>query len=226
MRSFNFFRSGARCPNTIVRTHGSGVRILRFGLGSGGGSAAGRALLTVREALDGKLPSDDPNVLALVSDVGDCLGILTNCELPNLGALYSIVCADYANQVDERRLTASLDGRSAYADVFSPSPLIAACSVWGVSTAAGGPGGSPTGGVPTLVLRGVLDPFSASVDDVATATAGSPGVFILPIPNQSYNTLGFTECPRAIRNAWIDAITAPPADTSCLAKIPEPAFAQ
>jgi pimeloyl-ACP methyl ester carboxylesterase len=201
------------------------VRILRFGLGSGGGSAAGRALLTVRDAVDGKLRRDDPNILALVSDVGDCLGILTNCELPNLGALYSIICRDYATQVDQTRLTASLDGRSGYADVFSPSPLLAACSVWGVPAATGGPDGSPTGGVPTLVLRGSLDPFSASVADVTAATQGSPNVFVLAIPNQSYNVLGFTECPRAIRNAWIDAITAPPADTSCLAAIPAPNLA-
>ena len=201
------------------------VRILRFGLGSAGGSAAGRALLTVRDALDGKLRNDDPNILALVSDVGDCLGILTICELPSLGALYSIICRDYASQIDESRLSSSIDGRPGYADVFSPSPLLAACPVWGVEAATAGPGGSPTGGVPTLVLRGALDPFSASAADVGTATNGSPNVFILPIPNQSYNALGFTECPRAIRNAWIDAITAPPADTTCLGSIAEPNLA-
>jgi hypothetical protein len=60
---------------------------------------------------------------------------------------------------------------------------------------------------------------------VTAATQGSPNVFVLAIPNQSYNVLGFTECPRAIRNAWIDAITAPPADTSCLAAIPAPNLA-
>jgi pimeloyl-ACP methyl ester carboxylesterase len=201
------------------------VRIIRSAVGYGGANAAGRGLATVRDALDGKLRTDDPNILALTSDVGDCYGILTNCELPNLGALYSIMCRDFATQVDQTRLTASVDGRAAYADVFSPSPLIAGCSAWAVPAAPADSAGSPTGGIPALILRGAFDPFSASAADVTAATQGSPNVFVLPIPNQSYNALGFTECPRAIRNAWIDAITSPPADTSCLAKIQEPTLA-
>jgi DNA-directed RNA polymerase specialized sigma24 family protein len=36
---------------------------------------------------------------------------------------------------------------------------------------------------------------------------------------ESYNALGFTECPRTIRNAWLDATSGPPVDTSCLASI-------
>jgi pimeloyl-ACP methyl ester carboxylesterase len=212
-------------PIHVVVDGAALVRILRFGLGSAGGSAAGRALLTVRDALDGKLRTDDPNILALTSDVGDCLGLLTNCELPNLGALYSIMCRDFANQVDESTLAAALDGRAAYADVFSPSPLIAACGAWDVAAAPADPPGSPTGGVPTFVMRGSLDPFSASAAQVTAAAQGSPNVFVLPIPNQSYNALGFTECPRAIRNAWIDAITSPPADTGCLASIASPELA-
>ena len=76
-----------------------------------------------------------------------------------------------------------------------------------------------TGGVPTLVLRGALDPYSAPLSDVAAATAGAAKVYPLEIPNQSYNVLGYTECPRAIRNAWIDSPTAPPA-TSCLTGAP------
>ena len=81
-----------------------------------------------------------------------------------------------------------------------------------------------TGGVPTLVLRGALDPYSAPLGDVAAATAGAAKVYPLEIPNQSYNVLGYTECPRAIRNAWIDSPTAPP-DTSCLTGIAPPQLA-
>jgi hypothetical protein len=74
----------------------------------------------------------------------------------------------------------------------------------------------------SLMSRGVqaLVPFSAPMNEVAKATAGASNVYLIDIPNQSYNALGYTECPLAIRNAWIDALTAPPADTSCLAKIP------
>ena len=51
--------------------------------------------------------------------------------------------------------------------------------------------------------------------------AGTPNVYVLDVPYQSYNVLGYNECPRAIRNAWIDAITAAPADVSCLQSIPK-----
>ena len=54
------------------------------------------------------------------------------------------------------------------------------------------------------------------------SAAGAPNVYLVEIPNQSYNALGYTECPRAIRNAWIDAPTAAPADTTCLQSIPAP----
>jgi hypothetical protein len=39
------------------------------------------------------------------------------------------------------------------------------------------------------------------------------------VPNQSYNAFGEVDCPRLIRNAWIDAPNAPPVDVSCLADI-------
>ena len=82
------------------------------------------------------------------------------------------------------------------------------------------PDGSITGGVPTMIIRGMFDPYSAPIADVDRAIAGSADTYELEIPNQSYNALGFLECPVAIRNAWIDAPTSPPADTSCLSRIP------
>ena len=74
-------------------------------------------------------------------------------------------------------------------------------------------------GVPTLVLRGVLDPFSSLSGDDEAAMAGAAHAFPPEIPNQSYNVLGYTECPRAIRNTWVDNPTSAP-DTGCLAGIP------
>ena len=82
-----------------------------------------------------------------------------------------------------------------------------------------------TAGVPALIMRGAFNPYSASLPDVQTATAGAPNVFALEIPNQSYNVLGYTECPRAIRNAWVDNPTAAPADNSCLDTISAPPLA-
>jgi pimeloyl-ACP methyl ester carboxylesterase len=206
-------------PIRIVVDGAALVRIIRWGLGSSGGSDAGRSLQEVRDAIDGSLSGADTGVVALASDAGDCLGLLTSCERPNLGALYSIVCRDLATP-DASTLQPSLDGRPAYTDVFSPSPLLTPCRAWGVPPAAPFASAGVTGGVPTLVLRGVLDPYSAPTADVVRATAGATNVYALDIPNQSYNALGYSDCPRAIRGAWIDAPTQPPADTSCLNRIP------
>lgn len=207
-------------PIPIVVDGAALVRLIRWSVGSGGGSDAAQGLLTVRAVIDGTLSEADQGVLSLASDTGDCLGLLTNCERPNLGAQYSILCRDLANP-DASALTTAIAGRPAYADVFDPSPLLTPCRAWGVQLATPFADGGPTGGVPTLVLRGVFDPYSASTADVLRAAAGAPNVFPVDIPNQSYNALGYTECPRAIRNAWIDAPTAAPADTSCLAAIPQ-----
>jgi pimeloyl-ACP methyl ester carboxylesterase len=211
-------------PISVVIDGAAIVRILRFSFGSGGASRVGVGLATVRDAVDGKLNESDPNVQAIASDVGDCVGLLPNCERPNLGALYSILCRNYATQPDTSGLSASIAGRPAYQDVFSPSPLLAPCGAWGVTPAAARPSGSPTGGVPTLILRGAFDPYSAPPTEVMKSAAGAPNVYLVDIPNQSYNALGYTECPRAIRNAWIDAPAAAP-DTSCLSAIPPIALA-
>ena len=206
-------------PIRVVMDGAALVRVIRFGLASGGGSGAARALATLAGVLDGKLSPTDSLVRALASDTGDCLGLLPICERPNVGATYSILCRDFVTQIDRSRLDASLDGRAAYADVFAPSPLLAPCAAWGVPPAAA-PAGASLGGVPLLVLRGAFDPFSAPLTEVTAAAAGAPNAYVVDIPNQSYNTLGYNECVRVVRNAWVDAPTSPPADTSCLAGIP------
>lgn len=207
-------------PITVVVDGAALVRIIRWNLGVNGGSSAGHAIRAVHAVIDGSLTATDPAVVALASDTGDCLGLLSSCEEPSLGVLYSTVCRDFATP-DSAVLQAALDGRPAYADVFAPSPLLAPCAAWHVPPAVPFAGTGVTGGVPTLVLRGDLDPYSASTEAVVKAAADARTLYALDIANQSYNTLGYTECPRAIRNAWIDAPTAAPADTTCLAAIPQ-----
>lgn len=197
------------------------VRVIRADLGSSGGADVAEVPRLVEAVLDGKLGADNPAVTSLASDVGDCVGILTSCERPNLGALYSIACGNVSGQVDEARLQAAIDSRSAYAEVFGPGPLLTPCAAWSVGRATPSPAGPITGGVPTVIIRGEFDPYSAPMSEVIKAVAGLTNVFTMEVPNQSYNALGDDECPRAIRNAWIDAPAAPPADTSCLAQIPQ-----
>lgn len=206
-------------PIHVVIDGAALLRVVRAGLGSSGGANIGQALTTVRNVLDGKLASTDLAVVELSADVGDCLGLLANCEGPTMGVLYSAICGDIAPTIDQSRLTIGVDGRAAYSEAFAPSPLLAACAAWGVGPVAQVQATSLAAGVPSLVMRGAFDPYSASLADVGTAVSGAANVFTVDVPNQSFNVLGYTECPRAIRNAWVDNPTAPPADTSCLATI-------
>jgi pimeloyl-ACP methyl ester carboxylesterase len=205
-------------PIKVVIDGAALVRWIRWSLSDSGGQGASAVPGTVRAILSGTLTGDDPIAVSLASDVGDCLGVLPHCdERLNFGALYSLVCGSVASGIDEAALQAAIQGRAAYADVFAPSPLLAACGVWPVGHSDRGLAGPVTGGLPTLVLHGGFDPFSSPPSGIA----GLPDVFLLEIPNQSYNALGFSDCPLAIRNAWIDAPTARPPDTSCLGQIPE-----
>ena len=207
-------------PIQVIVDGAALVRWIRSSIGAWAGSRSAEVLSTVRAVLDGTLSGDSAVVSSLSTDAGDCLGILTSCERPNFGALYSIVCKDLAGQIDRSRLDASIDGRPSYTDAFAPGPLIAACDEWPVGGSGPSPAGSVTGGVPTTIMRGALDPFSAPMTDVSEALAHVGNAFLLEVPNQSYNVLGFRECPVAIRNAWIDAPTSSPADTTCAEQIP------
>ena len=195
------------------------LRWIRASIAGVGGAAAHEIAPTVQRSLQGKLSASDSIAMALSSDVGDCLGMLPNCELLNLGALYSVVCRDIGPSIDHRRVDAAVGGRAAEAHLFGDSPLLVPCAGWPVAAAPPGPSGPPTGGVPSLILRGAFDAFSAPSAALATADAGVANAFLVQVPNEGYNVLGYNECPVAIRNAWIDAPTAAPADVSCLDKI-------
>jgi hypothetical protein len=92
------------------------------------------------------------------------------------------------------------------------------CVAWAVPPSA--TAGTAIGdAVPTLIMRGSIDPFSAPPADLTDAIGSATDVHELDVPNASYNVLSF-DCPRAIRDAWMDSPSAPPADTSCLAQMP------
>ena len=206
-------------PIRVVVDGAGLLRWIRATLAEDGAQGQATIVSTVLRVLDGKLTPDDRVVTSLAEDIGDCLGILPRCNRTSLGALYSIVCRDLLPAADAARLERDIAGRRAYAELFSPGPFGAACAAWSVAPAAAPGTGHPTGEVPTLVLRGAADPFSAPLTDLAAATGGVPGVYTLAIPNMAYNVLS-NGCVRTIRDAWLDAPTGPPADTSCLARIP------
>jgi hypothetical protein len=91
-----------------------------------------------------------------------------------------------------------------------------ACSGWPSATST-----RTTARVPTLILFGALDPY---VDAPALLGRATPTTFVVQVPHQTHNALGFDDCPIAIRNAWVDQPdTAPPA--GCLADMQPLPFA-
>lgn len=84
------------------------------------------------------------------------------------------------------------------------------CEGWTVSAVAATGDGPVTVEAPALIMRGWLDPFSAPLADVAAAIGAADNVSVLEVLNQSDNVLGYVECPRKIRNAWIDVPELPP----------------
>jgi pimeloyl-ACP methyl ester carboxylesterase len=197
------------------------LRFIRAELGSLGSAVHEEIVRTVLDVLAGRLDAASPAVRRLASDPGDCLGLLPACDVTSLGALYSLVCRDIAPGVDHRRLQVSMAGRAEYADLFDPGPLLTACGAWDVPPAAPTAEAFPSS-LPTLVMRGWFDPYSAPPTHIKDAFKDRPDVYFYEVPNESYNAFGFSDCPRLIRNAWIDAIDVPPADTSCLSTIAPP----
>ena len=197
------------------------LRWVRWKLGTAGGSQAGQVLSAARDVLGGQVTSAGPMAVDLASDTGDCLGEVADCKNVSLGALYSIICRDEVPALRQSILFGAEALGPAYAIDFRTGALDAVCQAWTDIASPPGGGTSITGYIPTLVMRGTLDPYSASLADVRTVAGGNPMLWTLAIPNQSYNILGYDDCPRAIRSAWIDNPTDPPADTTCLNRIPK-----
>jgi pimeloyl-ACP methyl ester carboxylesterase len=78
-------------PISVVLDGAALLRWIRWRLESSAGSGAGRLIDTVLRVRDGTLTADDPAVLFLAADAGDCAGMLHECEHVDFGALYSIV---------------------------------------------------------------------------------------------------------------------------------------
>jgi pimeloyl-ACP methyl ester carboxylesterase len=207
-------------PIRVVVDGAALLRWIRASLSSDGGNNAGFVVRDVLRVLDGQVTATDPLVLALGSDPGDCLGLYTGCQRMTFGALYSIVCRDVGPSVDRAAVDQAVRGRPAWAQLFDPAVVLAPCDAWSVGPrATGQTPGSPTAGVRSLLMSGALDPFTIPSAQLAAATADDPNATVLEIPNQSYNVLGYTECPRTIRNVWLDLASGPPPDTSCLGQI-------
>lgn len=207
-------------PVHVVVDGAALLRWFRASLGDNGGSDAARVVTDALRVLDGRVTATDPLVVALASDPGDCLGLLPGCDRIAFGALYSIECRDLSPVVDRAAIDQAVRGRQAWAELFAPEVILAPCDAWSVAPAVARPAtGWAAASVRALLMHGAMDPYTVPSTTLADVAASDPNASVLEIPNQSYNVLGYTDCPRAIRNAWLDLASGPPADTSCLAQI-------
>jgi pimeloyl-ACP methyl ester carboxylesterase len=203
-------------PISITVDGGAFLRVVRSVLG-GDGPANVRALpATIASAADGEL--SDQVIRILGSDPTLCAGYRPICYPSgsfSLGTFLSMLCRDDEPFLDREAL--GTDAGPSVQAVFGDNPYLAACEAWRVP-----PADEMTetleGSYPLLVLAGELDSFTPYAP-IAESLSGRPAAYLLSVPTQTHNVIGFADCVVAIRNAWVDRPDAPPADTSCLATL-------
>jgi pimeloyl-ACP methyl ester carboxylesterase len=193
---------------------GALLRVVRSILGGDGPANVAELPPTIASAAVGGV--SDQLVTILASDPTLCAGYRPICPHGgsfSLGAYLSILCRDDAPFLDMAAVDA--DPTPAYHAVFGDNPYLAACVPWAVPPADDVVHQPLGGSLPLLVLVGQFDAF---VPDTLVTRSLSPrlNTYLVRVPAQTHNVIGFTECAIAIRNAWVDHPEAPPAETSCL----------
>jgi pimeloyl-ACP methyl ester carboxylesterase len=194
------------------------LRAARFILAGDGPENLAALPAMISASAHGRL---DPQLAAIVAhDPLFCSGYRPSCTEPgaegfSLGVYLTVLCRDEAPFIDPDALARKAGGDPTFEAVFVRDPYLAACKVWNV------PPAGPTihqpvhTDVPQLLLSGQFDSFSPS--PVAKEVAKTFGnAWVLEIPGQTHNALGFSDCPIGIRNEWIRDPMSPPAGTTCL----------
>lgn len=205
-------------PPVRVRVDvGTLLRVVRSILGGDGPANVAELPSTIASAALGGV--SDQLVRILGSDPTLCAGYRPICPRGgsfSLGAYLSILCRDDAPFLD----LAAVDGdpTPAYQAVLGDNPYPAACVPWAVPPADDVVHHPLGGSLPLLILAGQFDSFVPDML-VTQSLSNRLNTYLVRVPAQTHNVLGFTECTLAIRNAWVDHPEAPPADTSCLATL-------
>lgn len=174
-------------------------------------------------ALDGRLRDlDKPIVDAIASDPSYCLGYHPKClqgdELAE-GTEYSILCSNVVPFVDRAALQSTANGEASYAGAFAASPYLDVCDSWPVAASPSDVAEPVVTDVPTLALIGGFDPYAATEEATEQAIGSFGRGWIVTFPNGGHNLLG-DECPRAVRNAWLQRPTSAPTATDCINREP------
>jgi len=131
-----------------------------------------------------------------------------------IGTFYSVLCHDEVPFVDRAALAQAAKGEPWYIEAYGESPYFQGCTRWDTGTADADPHAPVVSDIPTLILHGRFDPYSA-LPLIKEAAKSLPRSWVVEFPDWSHNVLG-SDCGPEVRNGWIDDPTSPP-DTSCVA---------
>ena len=191
------------------------LRMARLYLGGDGPSNLERLPASIAAAADGRIVPGLSELSA--NDPTLCSGYRPECQQDafSFGAYLTVFCRDEAPFVDRPTLAGSVKGDVPLDAVFGNDPYLAACDAWDVPAAPSSVQEPVTTAVPALVLVGQFDSFSPGGIAREALRSFSSG-YLVEVPGQTHNVLGFGECAVTIRNAWIDHPSSAPSDTGCL----------
>jgi pimeloyl-ACP methyl ester carboxylesterase len=207
-------------PVRILVDGGKLLRAVRFALGGDGPLNIPGLPSTIAAAAKGKVSNQLATILS--GDPTLCAGYRPSCPQRSgfsWGLYLSVFCRDEAPFVDQGALGAAAGRDPAYRAAFEDDPYLAACRVWGVPPAHPSVQEPVSVDTPMLIMIGQFDSFSP-LKIAQDASSTLPGAYVLQIPTQTHNVMGFDECPIQIRNAWIEHPEAPPPLTDCLPNMP------
>ena len=192
-------------------------RAARNLLAVGGGADVDLLLTSLSTALRGDLTPEDPLVQLIVGADPLCLGYVPTCVGIEHGSLLTTICADVLPSVDREAVLSTGKDVPGMAGVFETNPFFAACDAWGVAPDARTSAPIDTA-IPVLAMTGQFDPFTGPMAVVEAAGTRLSQALFLEVPNHSYNTFGYDECPRLVRREWLDDLDRVP-ETGCFAEI-------
>lgn len=200
-------------PIELVVDGGMLVRLIRwYAAGVSGAWNAAVVPAMVYDALHGRYSAS----FDLLTDHPTCIGYHAVCDRGawTHGLYYSVLCHD-GPPITGSWTTNGDDLAKAFAH-----PYAALCGAWRVP-AAEQLAELVQSDVPTLILVGLVDPL-VSRSSIGEATTGLSRGFVVSVPGEGANLLS-RECPREIRNAWLEDPITPP-DTTCLQDLASPVF--
>jgi pimeloyl-ACP methyl ester carboxylesterase len=203
-------------PTSLILDGALLLRTVRHLMTSSGGRDLPEVPMLIAQALSGtSFQLSSLTQTRILSDEGMCIGYVPLCEGRfTHGLYYSIVCRDLV-PFAAPAASPTVGETDGYQAAYGRHPYRELCPVWDVGRADPEIATPVASDIPVLIEVGAYDPYTR-LDEVRRATGRLTNVYVVEVPNHSYNVFGFYECPRNIRRAWLDNPGMAPTDTTCL----------